>query len=267
MVAAYQVQDPNCGSLPVRLAAKASRFIARQSRSKLLTVGAGLPMVTFTFDDVPASACERGARILEEHGARGTFYVAASGCGTPSPEGSRRASIDQLRTIWANGHELGCHTYSHCAVRRISFDQLGLELDRNRSALRQVDGRIAVRNFAYPYGDLSIGTKRYLEGRFDSCRSTHAGINSGLADLGALHAWPLQDAALDHAKIADLIAETTRRCGWLIFFSHEVAESPSGYGVSPDLLDWAVGTAKKSGCAVTTVADGLNCIRGRGNGE
>ena len=33
-------------------------------------------MVTFTFDDVPVSACELGAGILESFGARGTFYVA-----------------------------------------------------------------------------------------------------------------------------------------------------------------------------------------------
>ena len=35
-------------------------------------------MVTFTFDDVPASACDLGASILETYDARGTFYVAGA---------------------------------------------------------------------------------------------------------------------------------------------------------------------------------------------
>lgn len=260
MVAAYRVEDPNSGSLPVRLAAMASRFIARRSRSKLLALAKAPPMVTFTFDDVPASACQRGAPILERHGARGTFYVAGAGCGMASPGGPQRASIDQLRVIWANGHEVGCHTFSHPAVRTIGFDELGTELDRNQAALRKVDSEIVVRNFAYPYGDLSIGTKRYLESRFDSCRSSHAGINSGFADLGALDAWPLQNATLNRAKIGELIAATVRTSGWLIFFSHDVAESPSMYGVSPDLLDFAVGAASRAGCVVSTVADSLGLV-------
>jgi len=263
MLSEYQLQDPNGGSLPMRLAAMASRFVARQCRSKVLTLGKAPPMVTFTFDDVPASACERGAPILERHGARGTFYVAGGGCGSAGADGPRRASIDQLRTIWANGHEIGCHTYSHPAIRYISFAELGSELDRNQSVLREIDSKIIVRNFAYPYGDISVRTKRYLESHFDSCRSTHAGINSGLADLGALDAWPLQNATLDRAKIAELIAKTAQTCGWLIFVSHDVAESPSKYGVSPDLLEWAVSTAKKSACVLTTIANAVKLVGGR----
>jgi len=55
--------------------------------------------------------------------------------------------------------------------------------------------------------------------------------------------------------------------GWLIFHSHDVAEQPSGYGVSPDLLEWAVSTAKRSGCALTTTAEGLELIGGAARKE
>ena len=75
---ALQTLDPNSGPLPSRVTNMASRILARWSRSKVLAMRSGRPMVTFTFDDVPASACERGARILEQHGARGTFYVAGA---------------------------------------------------------------------------------------------------------------------------------------------------------------------------------------------
>lgn len=130
-----KVQDPNTDSLAVKLAAEASRFLAGQNRSKVVSWRNAPPMVTFTFDDVPASACTIGVRILERYGARGTFYVAAGECGTARPGLPLRASIDQLKTIWENGHEIGCHTHSHPAVSRISFDQLDLELDRNQSVL------------------------------------------------------------------------------------------------------------------------------------
>jgi len=263
---ALQTEDPNSGSLPTRVTNMASRFLARWSRNKMLDMHAGPPMVTFTFDDVPASACDLGARILERHGARGTFYVAGRGCGSANAGGPLRASIDQLRTIWANGHEIGCHTFSHPAVRYMSFDELDSELDRNQSVLKTISSDIVVRNFAYPYGDMSVRTKRYLETRFDSCRSGHAGINTTVADLGALNAWPLDNASVDRLKVAELIAETVRTSGWLIFYSHDVADQPSRFGVSPDLLKWAVDGAEEAGCRLTTIAQSLRLISG-GTGE
>lgn len=257
---AEPTQDPNSGSLPARLTGMALRFVARQIRSKPLTLANVPPMVSFTFDDVPTSACQLGARILEQHGARGTFYVAGGGCGTANPGGTQHASLDQLSQVWTRGHEIGCHTYSHLAVRYATLDELDVESDRNLSLLKKIDGNIVVRNFAYPYGDMSVRTKRHLESRFDSCRSGHADINTVVADLGALHAWPLENASLDRSKIAELIAETVQARGWLIFYSHDVAERPSRYGVSPDLLEWAVSTAKMAGCRLTTIADSLKLI-------
>ena len=92
----------------------------------------------------------------------------------------------------------------------MSLDEIGLELKHNQAALRNINGEIVLRNFAYPYGDLSVRTKRYLEGCFNSCRSGHPGINAGVADLGALDAWPLQNATVDRAKLAELIDATVR---------------------------------------------------------
>jgi peptidoglycan/xylan/chitin deacetylase (PgdA/CDA1 family) len=254
-------EDPNAASLPMRVSGMAARFLARNNRSKLLDLRDMPPMVTFTFDDVPVSACEFGAGILESYGARGTFFVAGRGCGKSSADGPACASIEQLRPIWANGHEIGCHTYSHPAVRHMTLDELKSELDRNQTVLAAINSHVVLRNFAYPYGDLSVRTKRYLECRFDSCRSSHAGINAGFADLGALDAWPLQNAALDHDKIVRLVAETVRRRGWLIFYSHDVAERPSRFGVSPDLLELAVSTAKRAGCVVANVGETLKFIK------
>lgn len=253
-------QDLGGGSLSAKIAGKASRLLARNIRSKALVLRNTSPMVTFTFDDVPASACDIGVSILEKYDARGTFYIAGRGCGEAGSDGQPLASIDQLRTIWGNGHEIGCHTYSHPAVSRISLDQLRVELERNQRALENINYDIEVRNFAYPYGDLTFRTKRYLEGHFNSCRSVHRGINAGIADLGSLKAWPLESASVDRATIAGLIARTMEIKGWLIFYSHDVAERPSKYGVSPDLLQWAVGAARTSGCVLTTVVGALKLM-------
>ena len=58
------------------------RKAARHSRSKPFAMRNTAPLVSFTFDDVPASAYINGAAILEQHDMRGTFYIAAGICGT-----------------------------------------------------------------------------------------------------------------------------------------------------------------------------------------
>lgn len=258
-------RDAHGVSLPDKVTGMASRFLARSARRKTIALHDVPPLVSFTFDDVPRSACETGTHILERHGIRGTFYVAGGGCGAESPVGTL-ASLEQIGRIWSNGHEIGCHTFSHPEVPRISLGQLDKEIEQNNAFLRKIDNAIVLRNFAYPYGEMSMRSKRRLEDRFDSCRTVHPGINSGVADLGALRSWPLENAAVDRAKIASLITETVQTNGWLIFYSHDVAAQPSRYGVTPDLLDWAASSAKKAGCVVATVAGGLELIK-RGAGQ
>jgi peptidoglycan/xylan/chitin deacetylase (PgdA/CDA1 family) len=244
-----------------KLLGKGSRFLARNFATKKLQMRNTRPMVSFTFDDVPVSACDIGTRILEQNDARGTFYIAGAGCGKTGSVGLL-ASVEQLRAIWLRGHEIGCQTYYHSAVSRLGRSDLETEFSRNQSALRMIDDKIAVRNFAYPYGDLSFNARRYLETQFDSCRSVDHGINHRSADLGSLKSWPLENASLDRKKIAAMIAETIRCNGWLIFVGHDVGEEPSRFGVVPDLLEWAVVTAKHSGCVLLPVAEGLKIASG-----
>jgi peptidoglycan/xylan/chitin deacetylase (PgdA/CDA1 family) len=250
---------PDSVSLSDTISGKASRFLARHARSKTLPIRCDTAVVTFTFDDVPASACSIGAAELERHGARGTFYISGGGCGAVSP-GGLLATVDELRALWGRGHEVGCHTYSHPAVSGVRHDELVADLERNRCFLDGVSRDIAVRNFAYPYGDLSWRTKRYLETRFDSCRSLLRGINAGRGDLGALKSCPLENATVGREEVQAVIAEAVARKGWLIFSSHDVADAPSRFGVTPDLLAFAVAASRDAGCRLATVAQALQVL-------
>jgi peptidoglycan/xylan/chitin deacetylase (PgdA/CDA1 family) len=244
-----------------KLIGKGSRFLARNFATKKLHMRNTRPMISFTFDDVPVSACNVGTRILEQHGAHGTFYIAGAGCGKTGPVGLL-ASTEQIRTVWLRGHEIGCQTYLHSAVSRLCRSELETECFRNQSTLKMIDDKIAVRNFAYPYGDLSFGARRYLEMQYDSCRSVDHGINHRIADLGSLKSWALENSTIDRKKITALIADTIRTNGWLIFISHDVTDQPSKYGVHPDLLDFAVQVGQRSGCELVTVDEALRLARG-----
>jgi peptidoglycan/xylan/chitin deacetylase (PgdA/CDA1 family) len=244
------------------LAAKLSRHVARNVRTKPLVMRNTAPLVTFTFDDVPASACLAGAPMLEQLGGRATFYVAGQGCGSSSP-GGPLATVEQIRELSGRGHEIGCHTYSHCAVSRMGSQALHQEIERNAGFLRGIAGGDKVRNFAYPYGDFSWRSKRLIQEQFGSCRTVMAGLNANILDLGILKSVALDDGSIDRATVDRLIGETVRRCGWLIFSSHQVEDSPSQYGVSPALLEYAVRAAREKGCELVTTAGALELAKGK----
>jgi peptidoglycan/xylan/chitin deacetylase (PgdA/CDA1 family) len=241
---------------------KVSRFLARRVVSKKLPLNNVRPLVSFSFDDAPESACTTGAALLEEHRARGTYYISGGGCGTAGYCG-RLAGADTLRALAAKGHEIGCHTYSHVAVARVERGTLSAELSRNDIFLQGIQSGRTPYNFAYPYGEYSLGTKLYLQNRFDSCRSLRPGINADSADLGALKSLELQNFSIDRRGVAAIIAETVRLSGWLIFACHDVAAEPSRFGVTPELFAFALITAREAGCQLANVRDALLILRGR----
>jgi peptidoglycan/xylan/chitin deacetylase (PgdA/CDA1 family) len=57
------------------LKARIGNRLARHLRPQPFRLRNDGPMVSFTFDDAPISASTRGAGMLEEYDARGTFYV------------------------------------------------------------------------------------------------------------------------------------------------------------------------------------------------
>jgi hypothetical protein len=72
---------------------------------------------------------------------------------------------------------------------------------------------------------------------------------------------------IDRPAVVRFIAEAVRRNGWLLFASHDVADTPSHYGVRPDLLAFAVRSALAAGCEVVTVAQALRLSRGSSQNE
>ena len=90
----------------------------------------------------------------------------------------------------ANGHEIGCHTFSHTRACDLDAKALDAEIAQNRRYLRALDPSIKVENFAYPFGYGSFGRKGQLKQAFQSCRSIVPGINSDTVDLAV----PARDA-------------------------------------------------------------------------
>jgi peptidoglycan/xylan/chitin deacetylase (PgdA/CDA1 family) len=216
------------------------------------------PMASFTFDDVPKSAATVGAAILEDHGVLGTFYVIGSQVGTSSPLWAM-VDRDDIVALHRNGHEIACHTFSHQRACDVDADTLSAEIEHNQRYLRAIDPSIQVENFAYPFGYGSFARKRQLKTTFRSCRSIVPGVNSGLVDLQFLQAMPLIDRRIDRDGIERAFDEAQGNNGWLIFYTHDVADQPSPYGCSPALLNEALEAAARRNIPVMNMAEALQC--------
>lgn len=91
----------------------------------------GNKVIALTFDDGPGPYTAHLLDILDQYGARATFFLIGS-------KVSGQASV--VRSIQARGHQLGNHSWSHPELPKLSVDQIAGEIDRTNEAIRQATG-------------------------------------------------------------------------------------------------------------------------------
>lgn len=240
-----------------RIAESIARHTARRFNCKNARLKPDGPIISFTFDDVPISAVEVGARILEDAGARGTYYVCAGLLSEMAEYGVRCACYGLIEALADRGHEIACHTATHRRVGELSPATLREDLDRNASAFRKIG---PLHNFAYPYNAPATQPKRILGERFRSARGGLPGINIGNVDLCYLRSVPLQSAPVQGLSFEQWIADACASKGWLVFFTHDIEKNPSPYGTTPELLARAIEVATSNGASIMTVDAALNAM-------
>ena len=209
------------------------------------------PVVTFCFDDFPRTAADVGGRILEKYGARGTFYVAAGLMGTRNEVGEL-CQAEDLQALLDKGHELGTQTFRHSSCRAVPFAAFERDVLEGMEAVERITGHNST-NFAYPYGDVTLRSKRLLGPALTSSRSVIPGLNGPMVDLNLLRANRLYGDTSGSPEIADLISENARHKSWLIFYTHDLSPTPSEYGCTPELFEFAVSAAAKNGSRILTI--------------
>lgn len=211
------------------------------------------PLVSFTFDDVPASSCTRGRPILEAHGIRATYYLALSlmdGAYSIGPAFSRA----DLERLIAGGHEIGSHTYDHLDAWHTRPGEFEASMRENQRRLDGLHPGQVFRTFSYPINWPHPRIKKRAGRRHACCRGGGQTFNAGTVDLNLLNSVFIDArnvGRLDAMKT--LIDESSERTGWLIFSTHDIDERPSAYGCTPRFLDEVAACARASGAEVLPV--------------
>lgn len=236
------------------LMGKVKRRVLRYAARRPARIRGPGATVSITIDDFPRSAAHEGAAILESAGMRGTYYCAAGFAGQENHLGALFEPDDVL-SLAARGHEIGCHTYSHIDCAVTSLTEIDRDLARNAQAIKAMGHEAPLRSFAFPYGEASLAAKRHLSARYDTLRSVAPGLNAGTADRAYVLAAGLDGGEFGVDRALSLLERAHATHGWLVLYLHDVRDTPSEWGARPSELARVVDAIRSSGARVLTMGE------------
>lgn len=242
-----------------RVKSRVESGICRRSCRKQVRFRPEHPIVSFTFDDFPASAYQVGGQILEQCGLRGTYYTALGLAGITNELGEHFA-LDDLHELHAKGHDLACHTFSHHTCSELSPADFEQDIAKNAERFSQEFPGLALDLFSYPKGVVKPRHHRRVTRRFQCLRTVANGVNRGVFNLNYVLAVQLYDTKIDVSAVDQLITRLESSPGWLVFYTHDVRDNPSRFGTTPGLFAAAVARAARSSAKVLPVSAALACL-------
>ena len=220
----------------------------------------GFPVISFTFDDFPKSALSAGGSILERYGLSGSYYASLGLMDRDSAVGPIFSAAD-ISLLVGRGHEMGCHTFSHCNAWETKPRLFEASIIENRRRLDQLFPGAVFETLSYPISCPRPRTKWIAANHFTCCRGGGQDFNIGPTDLNNLRAAFLEKYRGNPVPAKDLIDRNRRASGWLIFATHDVCETPGPFGCTPAFFDEIVRYAVESGARILPVGKAWNVIR------
>jgi len=220
------------------------------------------PLISFTFDDFPRAALFTAGRLLESHGVRGTYYVSLGLAGQVAASGEMFHEGD-ISLLLEQGHELGCHTFSHCHAGETASALFEHSILENARALQTLAPGSEFKTHSYPIGNPRPETKRRAAQHFEACRGGGQTYNHGTIDLNLVSAFFLEQSRDNPSAIYRMVDATCRAGGWLVFSTHDVCDDPTRYGCRPSFFEAVVRYSINSGAMVLPMSQALKLVHGR----
>ena len=234
---------------------RASSFVFRRP----FLISSQRPLISFSFDDFPRSALFVGGAILNRFGLAGTYYASLGLVGQETASG-QIFHLEDLKTLFEQGHELGSHTFSHCDSWETDAQTFEDSIIQNRTTLNELYPGTDFETFAYPISLPRPRTKASVGNYFFCSRGGGQTFNVGSVDLNQLSAYFLEKCRGNFQVAKDLIDRNRQACGWLIFATHDISDTPTPYGCTPEFFESVVQYAVSSGANILPVLQAMEVL-------
>ena len=237
---------------------RVARRIAPFQQKQMVEFNINRPIVSFTFDDCPKSAVENGLSKLDRLGWKSTIYIAPKLFGTTNHLGLHMDETDVI-AAHESGHEIGGHSFSHMDLSEMPLASVLEDIAKNHRAINSLN-LPRCRTFAYPYGQTTAALKRRLSKEYEGLRGISPGPMLGKFDLNQIRSTPLFSGS-SFDNLMRQIADIKDQNSWLSLFTHDIQDSPSKWGCTPDEMDCVIKAVEASGAEVLTVSDAIAKLR------
>ncbi|KXN86830.1 Chitin deacetylase [Leucoagaricus sp. SymC.cos] len=120
----------------------------KQALAKLYTSCTVPNTVALTFDDGPWIFARNVSDALTKAGVKGTFFYNGNNYDCIY----NQARVDDIKYVYAQGHQIGSHTWSHAHLTQLSKEEVLSEMQRVDQALQRILGVLPA-FFRPPYGE------------------------------------------------------------------------------------------------------------------
>ena len=250
----------NIYSPSTSLPAKINRRLIPYRAKRNLSLKLDNPLISLTFDDCPKSVVDNALPLIEQEGWQATLYMSMGLCGTTNHLGLHMSESD-VTAAHASGHEIADHTFSHIDVTTVSKDEFEKNVDKNQEKLNEL-GLPPSKTFAYPYGQVSIDAKKIVEQKFKGARGITSQVHRGSVDLNQFNSNRLYSGQT-YKKLLDDIRSLRDNPDWLTIFTHDVRDTPSDFGCTPDQLKTVISAIKDIGADIMTAANAIKHLENK----
>jgi peptidoglycan/xylan/chitin deacetylase (PgdA/CDA1 family) len=252
--------------------------------------GAAASVVSLTFDDAYEDQWRYAVPLLRSHHMNATMYVITADSDGPYP---CCMSWAQLRTLQAQGDDIGSHTISHPYLTKLAPAQVRRQVCGSRRDMvsRGIDDP---ESFAYPYGSYNRADERVAARCGFTIARQGGGISSGVTTPGPpwSEALPPRDPEAvrtiavdgrDPIRLPDLERYVTALAshggGWLPITFHDVCDAyaadylhcmatfgPIDDKVLGQFLGWLQHAGRPGGAPAGVVVETMRRAANTGNG-
>ena len=214
--------------------------------------------VTLTFDDHDVDGWFSLRDTFQKYGAKVTFFVDYFHERTEQ-------EINELKILEQDGHEIGCHTYSHKGIGRDYHYDIGRIDEYIQSQIASALNNMKNAGFnpqslAYPYGEHQADYDSAVRAYFPYLRITASDNNRELYELNEIYHKGteyynlLAGDGLDNSynndidEIRDALLKARKQGEIITFYAHQVLDDPNNpYASSPEKLKAIMEMAKDMG--------------------